>query len=189
MFLVQWRRAVVVSVRVNRWKAWHVRNVGKCAPLFSIRINLAVWRVWCVNWNNNLTSVTCYARVVRHSDFVVWMLNRSLSGSCKGHFSRTGLVKWALPSILLSLPSSKASRIYLASKLLYHSCDNEDAKQIMWVGRKNTERVKWANQMCRVHGSSLSCSSLHGCHVYTAETKLVIFPESSVYRCCCWSKE
>jgi hypothetical protein len=63
-------------------------------------------------------------------------------------------------STLLSLRSSEASHICLASKLLYHSCDNEDAKQIMWVGRKNTERVKWANQcvgyavaVCRVRPS------------------------------------
>lgn len=91
-------------------------------------------------------------------------------------------------STSLFLLISKASHICLASKLLYQSCNNEDAKQNMWVGRKNTERVKWANQMCRVHCSSLSCSSVHGCHVYAAEPKLVILLESSVYRCCCRSK-
>jgi hypothetical protein len=93
--------------------------------------------------------------------------------------------RMGLGSTLLPLLSSTAGHTCLASKLLSHSCDNEDAKQIMRVGRKKTERVKWANQMYGVHGSSLSCSSLHGCHVYTAKPKFVMFLESSVYRCCC----
>jgi len=40
-----------------------------------------------------------------------------------------------LGSTLLSLLSSAASHICLAPKLLSHICGNEDAKQIMWVGR------------------------------------------------------
>jgi len=103
-----------------------------------------------------------------------------------------------LGSTSLSLLSSTASHTCLASKLLSHSCDNEDSKQIMWVGwagekkerkKKKTERVKWANQMYRVHGSILSCSFPHGCHVYTTKPEFVIFLESGVYRFCCWSKE
>jgi hypothetical protein len=76
--------------------------------------------------------------------------------------------KVGLGSTLLSLLSSKASHI-----CPYHSCDSEDTKQIMWVGRKSgpTKCVGYTIAVC------------YGCHIYTAKPNRVIFLESSVYRC------